>query len=58
MFCSHSLRLIVFHVFSLSSGMFDWLRVCGLWMLLMDMLVEPQISLTLVELVYGIHMFG
>ena len=58
MFCSHSLRLIVFHVFSLSSGVFDWLRVCGLWMLWMDMLVDPQISLTLVEFVYGHHVLG
>ena len=37
-FCSSSLRLIVFHMCSLSSGVFDWLRVCGLCMVWMDML--------------------
>ena len=46
MFCSHSLRLNVFHVFSLGSGVFDWLRVCGLCMVWMDMLVDPKISHT------------
>ena len=39
--CSHSLRLIVFHVFSLSSGVFDWLRVCGLCMVWMDSACGP-----------------
>ena len=55
MFCLHSLRLIVLHVFSLASGVFDWLRVCGLCMVWMDMLVNPQISLTLVGHVSGHH---